>query len=108
MSINKNQCENSEANDSNEIDTESDSEIEYADSQLETIYQNSKVNSETKELYPLSETQSAQTSQENKTQNVNQIKPRTEEQYKINKEDPWKTTTIVFSGGEATGKYRHH
>ena len=108
MSINKNQCENNEANDSNEIDTESDSEIEYADSQLETIYQNSEVNSETKELYPLSETQSAQTSQENKTQNVNQIKPRTEEQYKINKEDPWKTTTIVFSGGEATGKYRHH
>lgn len=108
MSINKNQCENSEANDSNEIDIESDSEIEYADSQLETIYQNSEVNSETKELYPLSETQSAQTSQENKTQNVNQIKPRTEEQYKINKEDPWKTTTIVFSGGEATGKYRHH
>ena len=75
---------------------------------METIYQNSEVNSETKELYPLSETQSAQTSQENKTQNVNQIKPRTEEQYKINKEDPWKTTTIVFSGGEATGKYRHH
>lgn len=108
MSINKNQCENSEANDSNEIDIESDSEIEYADSQLETIYQNSEVNSETKELYPLSETQSAQTSQENKTQNLNQIKPRTEEQYKINKEDPWKTTTIVFSGGEATGKYRHH
>ena len=75
---------------------------------METIYQNSEVNSETKELYPLSETRSAQTFQENKTKNLNQIKPRTEEQYKINKEDPWKTTTVVFSGGEATGKYRHH
>ena len=39
---------------------------------------------------------------------IKQKNRRTEEQYKINKEDPWKTTTIVFSGGEATGKYRHH
>ena len=107
LSINKNQSENSEANDSNEIDTESDSETEYANSQLQTNHQNSEVNSETNNLLKPSETRSPQTSQENKKQNLNQIKHRTEIQYKINKEDPWKTATIVSRGGKATGKYRH-
>ena len=65
LSVNKNQSENSEANDSKVIDTESDSEIEYAD-QLQTNYQNSEVNSETNDLLKPSETRSAQISQENK------------------------------------------
>ena len=56
LSINKNQCEDSEANDSNEIDTESDREIEYVNSQLQTNYQNSEVNSKTNNLLQLSKT----------------------------------------------------
>ena len=65
LSVNKNQSENSEANDSKVIDTESDSEIEYAD-QLQTNYQNSEVKSETNDLLKPSETRSAQISHENK------------------------------------------
>ena len=60
FSINKNQSENTDANDSNEIDTESDSEIEYADSQLQMNYQNCEVTSDTNNLLKPSETRSAQ------------------------------------------------
>ena len=107
LSINKNQCENSEANDSNETDTESDSEIEYVDLQLQTNYQNSEVNSKTNNLLQLPKTRSAQTSEENKKQNLNQIKPRMECIVR-SLEDSWKTATIVSHGDKTTGKYYHH
>ena len=36
------------------------------------------------------------------------MKPRTEVQYKISKEDPWKTAIIISREVKATGKYHHH
>ena len=75
---------------------------------MQTNYQNCEVSSEIKNLLKLSRTQSAQKSQENQIQKLDKIKPRMEVQYNINKEDPWKTATIVSRGGEAAGKYDHH
>ena len=64
LNINKHQSENSEAYDSS--DTESYSETEYANLQLQTNYQNYEVNSEKNDLLKPSEAQSAQTSQQDK------------------------------------------
>ena len=82
--------------------------MEYADSQLQTNYQNFEVNSEKNDLLNPSQTRSAQTSQEHKKQNLNQIKSRTEVQYKINNKDQWKTATIVSHVGKTAGKYCHN